>query len=109
MNTAHRRREIVSILSSRRYITERELAWEFNVCVHTIGNDIRELSFECPIYTKQGKYGGVFMAEHYKPYMNTLSPDELNFLCGLYEKAEEKQKELLYRIIRKYGPDKLLL
>lgn len=54
-------------------LTEKELAWEFEVCVRTIMNDIREVSFEYTIYTKTGKYGGVFLTEHYKLCQHALS------------------------------------
>ncbi|MDO4554884.1 MAG: HTH domain-containing protein [Lachnospiraceae bacterium] len=54
MDTAHRRSEIVSILSTRRFITSKELAQEFHVSVRTIQNDILALSFDYPIYTKAG-------------------------------------------------------
>jgi hypothetical protein len=47
------------------------------------------------------------MAEGYKPFANTLSHDELDLLCEIYGKIEGERKKLLYRIIRRYGPDKL--
>lgn len=34
---------------------------------------------------------------------------ETETLCGLYKKAEGKEREILYRIIRKYGAYKLEL
>ena len=42
-----------------------------------------------------------------KPYANTLTQTELETLCGLYGRAEGKEKEILFRIIHKYGADKL--
>lgn len=56
-----------------------------------------------------GEGGGVFIMASYKPYGNTLTQSETETLCGLYEKAEGKEKEILYRIIRKCGADKLEL
>ena len=35
------------------------------------------------------------------------SETELETLCRLYGKAEGKEKEILFRIIHKYGADKL--
>lgn len=51
--------------------------------------------------------GGVFITDNYKPYTNTLTETELETLCRLYGKAEGKEKEILFRIIHKYGADKL--
>ena len=36
MDTAHRRMEIISILSVKRHITSRELAWELGVTMCTL-------------------------------------------------------------------------
>lgn len=49
MDTSHRRMEIISILSAKRHITARELAWEFGVDRRTILHDIAALSFDYPI------------------------------------------------------------
>lgn len=109
MDTAHRRIEIISALSVRRHMTAKELAQEFHVSTRTIQYDIQALSFDYPIYTKQGGNGGIFISGEYKPFVNTLSQEELKFLCELYEKMEGRKKEILYRIIQRYGPDKLEL
>ena len=109
MSTADRRIEIISILLVKRHITAKELAEEFNVTVRTIQNDIQALSLGFPIYTKQGGDGGIFMGENYKPYMNTLSPLELEILIEMYEVAEGIHKKILFQILHKYGPDKLKL
>ena len=68
MDTAHRRMEIISILSARGHTTMRELAWELDVSRRTIMNDVIALSFDYPVYTKPGEGGGVFITENYKPY-----------------------------------------
>ena len=107
MDAAHRRMEIISILAARGHATMGELAWELDVSRRTIMNDVMLLSFDYPIYTKQGEGGGVFITENYKPYTNTLTETELETLCRLYGKAEGKEKEILFRLIHKYGADKL--
>ena len=109
MDISHRRMEIISILSAKGHTTMRELAWELEVSRRTIMNDVIALSFDYPIYTKPGEGGGVFITENYKPYCNTLTPTEQKTLCGLYDKAEGKEKEVLFRIIHKYGADKLVI
>ncbi len=107
MDTLHRRMEIISILSAKGHMTTRELAWELDVSRRTIMNDITALPFDYPIYTKPGEGGGVFITENYKPYANTLTQTELETLCRLYRKSEGKEKEILFRIIHKYGAGKL--
>ncbi len=107
MNTADRRMEIINILIVRRQTTARELAEEFGVTTRTIRNDIQALSPGFPIYTQQGGAGGIFIGENYKPYINTLSSEELKTLRELYGQAEGVQKKVLLQIIHKYGPDKL--
>lgn len=107
MNTADRRMEIINILVVRRQTTARELAEEFGVTTRTIRNDIQALSLGFPIYTQQGGAGGIFMGENYKPYINTLSSEELKTLRELCRQAEGVQKKILIQIIHKYGPDKL--
>ena len=109
MDSAHRRIEIISILSAKGHATMRELAWELEVSRRTIMNDIISLSFDYPVYTKQGEGGGVFITENYKPYCNTLTQTELETLCRLYGKSAGKEKEVLSRIIHKYGADKLVI
>ena len=77
MNTTDRRMEIINILVVRRRTIVRELADEFGVTTRTIRNDIQALSQGFPIYTQQGGDGGIFIGKNYKPYINTLSSDEL--------------------------------
>ena len=107
MNTTDRRMEIINILVVRRHTTARELAEEFGVTTRTIRNDIQALSQGFPIYTQQGGAGGIFIGENYKPYINTLSSDELETLCEIYRQAEGVHKKILLQILNKYGSDKL--
>ena len=109
MNTMNRRMEIINILIIRRHITTNELAQELGVSTRTIQYDIQALSPGFPVYTKQGGDGGIFIGDDYKPYVNTLSADELKTLREIYGQAEGAQKKILLQIIHKYGPDKLEL
>lgn len=107
MSTSDRRMEIINILIIRRQTTAKELSEELGVTIRTIHKDIQFLSPKFPIYTKQGGNGGVFIEEHYKPYVNSLSYFELKNLREMYELAEGIHKEVLSGILHKYGPDKL--
>ena len=107
MNATDRRTEIMNILIVRRHTTARELAEELGVTIRTIQRDIQALSPGFPVYTRQGGDGGIFIGDNYKPYVNTLSADELKILREIYGQAEGVQKKILLQIIHKYGPDKL--
>lgn len=58
----HRRR-LIEILCERPNDIVGNLAFEFNVSSHTIQHDIRALELECPIYTKGGSDGAVFILD----------------------------------------------
>ena len=107
MNTAHRRMEIINILILRRHVTASELAQEFGVSVRTIQYDIQALSPVYPIYTKQGENGEIFIRDDYKPYVNSLSPIELQVLQELVELTEGLHRKILIQVIQKYGPDNI--
>ena len=109
MNTMYRRLEIINILIIRRQATAGELAQELGVSIRTIQYDIQALSPVYPIYTKQGENGGIFIREDYKPYVNTLSPQELNVLSELVDQTEGLHRKILLQIIRKYGPSSFKL
>ena len=109
MNAAYRRMEIVSILVVSGHVTARELAQEFGVCTRTIQHDVSILSYGYPIYTKSGAGGGIFIMEGYKSYNNTLTPHEQERLKKMYDAAERGDKEILKRVLKKYGAYKLEL
>ena len=54
-----RRRAIMEVLCARRHETRGNLAFEFGVSKRTIEYDVQSLSLEYPIYTTQGRGGGV--------------------------------------------------
>ena len=93
MNTAHRRMEIISILSVKGHITARELAWELGVTIRTIHHDIFALTFDYPIYTKPGCGGGVFITDNYKPYTNTSQKRSLKHCAGYTGKRRGKRRK----------------
>ena len=65
MTPADRRLEIISILVVSGHSTSRELAQESGVSRETILNDVAALSYGCPIYTRPGEGGGIFIMNHY--------------------------------------------
>ena len=109
MTLADRRLEIISILVVSGHSTSRELAQELGVSRETILNDVAALSYGYPIYTRPGEGGGIFIMNHYKPYVNTLTFTELEWLKKKYAASTGEDRKILERILRKYGPDKLKL
>ena len=109
MTAIYRRMEIVSILVVSGHVTAWELAQEFGVSRRTILNDVVVLSYGYPIYTKSGAGGGIFIMEGYKPYNNTLTPYKQEKLKKMYDAAEGEDKEILKRVLKKYGAYKLEL
>ncbi len=109
MTTADRRMEIISILVVSGHTTSRELAQKLNVSSRTILHDVSVLSYGYPIYTKPREGGWIFIMDSYKPYCNTFTITEQEKLMEMYAKAEGGEKEILKRILRKYGADKLEL
>ncbi len=58
--------EIVYILIAKKNVTSEELAKHFEVSVRTIYRDINTLcEAGIPIYSKQGKNGGISIVESY--------------------------------------------
>ena len=58
-----RRCAIMEVLCARRHETRGNLANEFGVSKRTIEYDVQSLSLDYPIYTTQGKGGGIYVVE----------------------------------------------
>ena len=63
MAAEQRRLAIMELLCSRRHDTRENLAFEFGVSKRTIEYDVSILSLRYPIYTTQGKGGGIYVME----------------------------------------------
>ena len=61
-----RRRAIMEVLCVRRHETRGNLAFEFGVSKRTIEYDVQSLSLDYPIYTTQGKGGGIHVVEGFE-------------------------------------------
>ena len=63
LNCFDRKIEIFLYLCRHRKANTRDLAREFSVSLKTIIRDIMILSKYVPLYTKFGRYGGVFIMD----------------------------------------------
>lgn len=71
--------EIIYLLLNKKFTTANELAEHFEVSVRTIYRDIDTLSLAgIPIYSLQGKGGGISLLEHYVLDKSVLSEREQN-------------------------------
>ena len=88
--------EIVYILISKKNVTSEELAKHFEVSVRTIYRDIDTLcEAGIPIYSKQGKNGGISIVESYILDKTLLSNKEQNeILIGLQSLGAIKYPEV---------------
>lgn len=87
--------EIVYILLNKKLVTTTELAAHFEVSKRTILRDIETLSQAgIPVYTAQGKGGGVSILDHFVLNKTTVSDQEQNqILFALQSLASTQQME----------------
>ncbi len=105
--------EIVYLLLDRKQITAAELAERFEVSVRTIYRDIDALSAAgVPVYTTQGKGGGIALMDHYVLDRAAFSEEEqrqlLTALQSLSGTARTEAAETLTKLsalFRRAEPD----
>lgn len=84
---------ITNLLMQKDKLTAKELASRFEVSERTIYRDIETLSMNgVPIYTEQGKNGGIFLLEGYTIEKSSFSKEEqLAILTALQSVQATKQ------------------
>ena len=100
-----RRMEIMFKILRHGKITVSELKNEYSVCANTIRNDIAFVGRYVPIYTKQGKYGGIFLEANYNRnvFKFYLSKDEEKVLEEVALSLSGRKAQLVRNIINKYA------
>lgn len=114
MKPVERHMKILKIICQRRFERIENLSFELGVSERTIRRDIELLSLDHAIYTKKGKYGGIFALDTFKldrVYMEekeievlkkvastmqdntTLSDDEKNILNNIILDYTRPQKQ----------------
>ena len=96
---AERRMLILEILSVHRFTTVGNLVYEFGVCRKTIQNDIVFLSAFIPIYTVQGKGGGIHVVPGWKEDRLYLTGEQENVLTRLIHTSPKEDRAVLQSII----------
>ena len=103
MNAAERRLEIIDILCVERKSTTARLADYFRVSQRTILNDVSWLSLHYPILTREGRGGGITLADWYDPKKDYLTFKQTEILESIIPKHKGEEAELLKYILKKFG------
>jgi len=102
MKATERREEILQILIKRKQESISNLAFELNTCIRTIKYDFLSLSFSYPIYTVQGKGGGVFIDPNFYLHKQYLKSEEQEYLEKMLLSADKEGQRILTNILNKY-------
>ena len=104
MGAEERRKAIWRALCRRRQDTIANLAVEFNVSPRTVYYDIRILSCIYPIESIRGRYyGGIKVADWYKPNPKALTPAQTELLERLLVTLDGKDAIVMWSIIDRYS------
>jgi len=92
--SANRLFQMVNILLERKTVTATELSRKFEVSVRTIYRDIDTLSSAgIPIYTTQGKGGGISLLENYILDKSLLSATEQDLILAALKNTSAASNE----------------
>lgn len=103
MTATERRKAIWDKLRVRKSDTRNNLAFEFGVSLPTIDRDILALSMDYPIYTLQGKGGGIYVEDWYHERNKYLSVEQLDVLHRLMSRANCKDANIIKSIIADFS------
>lgn len=99
---SERRTKILEYLSLQKKSTRFELASRFSVSTDTIERDVKYLSSIAPIYTVNGKGGGIYISSDYQCPKSYLTEAEEKFLYGLMLILSDEDKRIIGGIIIKF-------
>ncbi len=103
MNYLERRQEILESLCATRHLRMDALAERYGVSVRTISNDILELSLAYPIYTRTGKYGGVYIADDFQLGKQYLNTEQEMVLLKILPTLQGEDRAQVESILHKFG------
>lgn len=103
MSLFERRQAILEALNERRQDSIANLAFEFQVSIRTIKYDIQELSLSFPIYTVQGKGGGVYVMDGFKLGRKYMSDKETAVVKKMIKTATGEELTTLKSILKEFG------
>ena len=106
MTAADRRRAILEALSTDKFTTRANLAFEFGVSKRTIDHDLLLLSRKYPIYAMPGKGGGIHIMDNFRLDGRYLTEEQTGVLVRLAEGASESDKRVIRSILKRFGKNR---
>lgn len=101
-SSAERRVSILEYLCVCRQTTRESLAAEFGVSMRTIERDLIVLSCSYPIYTVQGKGGGIFIDSDYKLGKKYMTDKQTELLERLATQLTGEDQQTIQSIIHNF-------
>lgn len=106
MTARERRKAMLEVLCQRGHDTRANLAFEFGVSRRTIEYDVQILSLEYPIYTQQGKGGGIYVSNGFRIIQKCLTYKQTQFLQKISDTLTGEEQQTMQEIIDKFGISK---
>lgn len=106
MTANERRMALLEVLCLRRHDTRENLAFEFGVSKRTIEYDVEILSANYPIYSVQGKGGGIFIMEGYKLHKKYLTEKQSKVLQELVVTLTGDDKQVVMSILKEFSKNR---
>lgn len=108
MTANERRMALLEALCLRRHDTRENLAFKFGVSKRTIEYDVQILSVSYPIYSVQGKGGGIFIMEGYELHRKYLTDKQSEYLEELAATSTGESKQIALSILKDFSKRKEL-
>ena len=100
MTANERRMEILYALLERRHLKLSEIQSLYCISRSTAKRDVRELSVFFPIYSENGRYGGIYVVEGFKLGMRYLTDKQCLLLERLSVSLVGEDLELMREILK---------
>lgn len=108
MTASERRMALLEVLCLRRHETRENLAFEFGVSKRTIEYDVQILSVNYPIFSVQGKGGGIYIMEGFNLHKRYLTNKQSAVLQELAVVLPEEDKQVILSILKDFSKRKEL-
>lgn len=108
MTASERRMALLEALCLRRHDTRENLAFEFGVSKRTIEYDVQILSANYPIFSVQGKGGGIYIMEGYDLHKKYLTDKQSEVLQELAITLSEEDRQVVLSVLKDFSRKKEL-
>ena len=101
--TNERRQAMIEFISVNRKTSLHELMTVFGISQKTVQRDLEILSCSYPVYTVQGKGGGIRVADGWYLSRSYLSDTQEAFLRDLMSGLQPQDRETMNAILAKFA------